>query len=136
MRFLYNANPQGMYIGATFFALFGIMYASKARKTPKDAVAVPIQAMPAQIQRPYFKRLLWVCIILFPILTGIIAFILYPLKTGAVQSAMVPEPFAMLYENFGFWPTVLSIPALQIFCCAVCVYRLRKCESETPHNAN
>jgi hypothetical protein len=118
------------YAGAGLCALIGLFNLWRARRSDPDAAVTPIpDRAPIPIQISYFRRMLLVSVIAFPILTVWVAYDLRQLETGAVERVTIWAPLVPIYEHFGYWPTVISLPVLGIVCCAVFIYKLRKLTS-------
>lgn len=63
----------------------------------------------------YFKRILIMSAIAFPILSAWIIYDLSALETGTEESVRIWAPIAFLYNIGGYWPAILATPALGIF---------------------
>jgi|ERR1043165_1564233 hypothetical protein len=83
-------------------------------------------AKPASSEFRYYRRWFWISLIAFPTLTGIVAYQLHELKLGRVKSVQLPWPLGTVYRDYGYWPTVLLIPAVGFICCAVFLGKMRK----------
>jgi hypothetical protein len=72
----------------------------------------------------YYRCILWVVLIAFPILAGKVAYDLRMLESWRTDSASIPIPIAMVYDDYGFWPAVCIVPAIGIVCSLLVLYRI------------
>jgi len=99
----------------------------KARRTPPNEVVVSNpELLPAPVQVSYYRRMLVLSLIAFPILAAWTIYSLNQLQSGAEKSVEVWAPVSFVYEIFGYWPAVLALPVLGTVCCAVFLHKLRK----------
>lgn len=106
-------------IASGFLATFAFGYAGYLwrafQRTPADAVFESVETStpktPAE-QIKVFTRAIGIVVVLGPLVSGWIYFLLQRLERGEDESTSVWAPIAMLYEFFGFWPAVLCLPVL------------------------
>ncbi len=117
----------GCYVGAGVCALVSLFNLWKARRTPAEATVTTIPDLaPVPTQIHFYRRMLWSSAIAFPALTAWVAYDLHQLESGAEKEASIWAPLVPIYEHFGYWPTVISLPILGIVCCAVFIHKLHK----------
>lgn len=81
----------------------------------EDAAFVPPTDAEALEQVASFKRMLYLVVPAFPILSIWIYSDLRSLESGAAESVMIWGPVAFLYEQGGFWAAILAVPLLGVF---------------------
>ena len=90
--------------------------------TPTDA--------PAADQITYFKRLLLIGIPAFILLSIWIIYDLNSLESGTEKSVSLWAPIAFLYNSFGYWVAVLTIPVLGCIVIVTLLSLIRKSRKE------
>jgi hypothetical protein len=80
----------------------------------EDMVYAPPKDATVQEQISYFKRILILSAIAFPILSIWIYLDLNSLESGEVDSVRLWEPVAFLYNIGGYWAAILTVPVLGI----------------------
>lgn len=83
----------------------------KATDETERVYAPPADATPTE-QAAYYRRFMYIGLAAFPLLTLITVWDLNGLESGAVESVSVWAPIGFLYEQFGYWAAVGSIPLL------------------------
>lgn len=97
-------------------AFFGYMsfkhfkYAKTSREEDR-AYAPPADAN-TQEQISFYRRYLYISLIAFPVLSLIVISDLNDLEKANGVSIRVWAPVAFLYEQYGYWPAVVFVPAL------------------------
>ena len=107
--------------------LLGLFNLWRARRASPQATVTTIPdraSVSSQIR--YYRRMWWVAFIGFPMLTASDAHDLNQLESGAVSNVRLMEPVTAIYENFGYWPAVLSVPIAGLICCAVFTYKISR----------
>ncbi len=74
----------------------------------------------------YYKRIFYISIPVFIILSIEIYFDLKDLEQGNAESVRIWAPIAFLYEHGGFWLGVLSTPILGILCLFVLWKKIKR----------
>ncbi|TGK07693.1 hypothetical protein EHO59_06220 [Leptospira semungkisensis] len=62
----------------------------------------------------YYKKILYLSVVIFPLLSIIIILDLNSLESGSVESVRIWAPVAFMYEQFGYWAAILAAPILGI----------------------
>jgi hypothetical protein len=110
----------GLCVLMTFFNLW------RARRTPSSATVTRIPALaPISVQAQLYRRLFWLSVIAFPIMTAGVAYDLYQIENGHAERAEIWAPLVPIYEHLGYWPTVASLIGLGIACCTVFIVKSR-----------
>jgi hypothetical protein len=93
-----------------------------------EKTAEPPKAVSSQVaakrQAQFYRCLLWIVLIAFPVIGSSIAVDLYQLDFGTSHQVVIPGPIVQVYENFGYWPAMLVVPALGMVCCGVLLVRI------------
>ena len=93
---------------------YGFLQLWLALQTPPEAMvhreSLDPGSLPAAERRRYFRRHLIIAAIGFPVLSAWAADDLVHVQSGAAGSLW--WPVAMVYDYAGFWPAVLSVPAV------------------------
>ncbi len=82
--------------------------------------------LPLPRRARYFRRQLFVCSVLFLVLSAWIAYDLSRLETGALATAPFRLPVTLLYERLGYWPAVLAAPTLGAAFCMFWIFKLNQ----------
>jgi len=98
--------------------------------SPDEHVTCIPDYAPRDEQILYFRRAWWSTVLGFPVLTAWIAYNLCLLEKGAADSVFVVAPIGLIYERLGFWPAVLTLPAVGILCFVVLSRKLSLLESD------
>ena len=115
------------YAAVGLCVLMGLFNLWRARRSAPGATVTPIpDRAPIPVQIYYFRRMLLLSAIAFPIMTIWVAYDLHQLESRAVERVTIWAPLVPIYEHFGYWPTVISLPVLGIVCCGAFIYKLRK----------
>jgi hypothetical protein len=96
------------------------------RTSPEVKVVLPPNDQPVPDRIRYYRRLLWVSAVVFPLAAAGAAYNLCLFDTGQAPMVRVIFPFTSLYHYFGYWPAVCFLPIIGVLCCSVFVRRLRK----------
>jgi hypothetical protein len=121
-----------LLVAAGAFLVAGLFFLWRARRTPKDAVAVTAENLPQQpvpVQLQHYRRILWMSAFAFPILSGFIVYELNRLESGEVERVNIFAPAALLYNHLGYWPAVLVVPVLGVVCIPVLILKMRRLRS-------
>ena len=119
------------YVGAGLCALLGFLNLVLARRTPAEALVTTIpDRAPVPAQLRYYRRMLWLSLVAFPVMSALVAYELHELESGAADSVRLWAPLGALYERFGYWPAVLAPIFLGIACAALFVFKLRRVASD------
>jgi hypothetical protein len=125
-----NVDEQGRvfcYALSGLCGLMGLFSLWRARRSsPKATVTLIPERAPIRDQVRQVRRMLWLSVVAFPVMTAWIAYDLHRLESGTVRSVSIWAPLIPVYEHLGYWPTVLSLPVLGTICCAVFIYKLRR----------
>jgi hypothetical protein len=73
-------------------------------------VYAPDQDATAEEEATFYKRMIYFALAAFPALMLITIMDLNDLEGGIVQQVRLWAPIAFLYDYFGYWVTILSIP--------------------------
>lgn len=115
----------------TFFFAFGCLLLWLAKRTPADVV---VTSNPNRLPLPqrirHYKRSLWVTPIAVAAYVGMLAYDLHQLESGAVKQVSIWQPMALLYEHFGYWPTVLCLPTVCLICTVIIWRKLRQAQAK------
>lgn len=116
-------------VGTVVFLIlaFGGLQLHLASRTPETAIVLPPinpNDLPLPERARYFRRLLIMSATLIPALSLWFVYDLNQLESGAVAEISLPSPIAFLYENLGYWPAVLAMPALGVFLICVALVKL------------
>jgi hypothetical protein len=128
--FLVDIDKEGQlfcFAGAGFCLLLGALNVWWARRTPPDETVTAIvdrAPVPAQIR--YYRRVLWLSAITFPLMTVWVAYDLSELESGRADDVTIWAPLVPIYANFGYWPTVLSLFLTGVCCCVLFSVKIRK----------
>lgn len=111
---------------AALCTVSGFLNLRRARRASPQAVATifPDRLAPAHQVR-YYRRMLWLSAIAFPLLTVWVTWDLHRLETGLVESVSLWFPLVAIYRAFGYWPTVLATALCGVGCCTVFARKLR-----------
>jgi hypothetical protein len=111
----------------------GLVYLWLAQRTPPSETVTffPDRAAPAE-QARYHRRMLWVSAVGVPLLSFVTAYELHQLESGATDRVHIWASLALIYEHFGYWPTLISLPLLGVRCCAIFIGKLRKLNALPP----
>jgi hypothetical protein len=118
------------YILAGICFLGGLYNVWRARRTPKDEVTIPFERSPASVKLRFCRRMLWITPPTFAALTCSVASDLYRLESGEAQRVWIHEPFALIYQHFGYWPAVISVPVLGLALWFVFAHQAKKLRRE------
>ncbi len=104
-----------------------------ALRTPRSAfVTAAPHSGSRDEQIRYFRRGLCACAAGFPLLSAVTGYELHQLECGATDHVQIWAPLALIYEHFGYWPTMISLPLVGICCCAVLFGKLRALDACQP----
>ena len=112
-------------VGVAGISLWGLRYKGhRPSETPDDRMWQPHPRVVKQ----------WPTIriglpLAFPVMTIFTYTSLVALETGAVRRVEVFVPVAILYERVGFWPAVLSVPALGLLLFPIVLIKVRRGKS-------
>ena len=94
---------------------YGFLQLWLALQTPPEAMvhreSLDPGSLPAAERRRYFRRHLIGAAIAFPVLSAWTAYDLAQVESGAATESLW-SPVAVVYDYAGFWPAVLSVPAV------------------------
>lgn len=120
------------YIVAGIFTMvFGtISYIAfkRARKAGPDEQVhyAPPPGTPVEEQLTFYRRYLTLSLCAAPLAGAFTFWQLHPLHDGTAESVRTWAPLALLYDHFGFWPAVLSLPVLFVAFAAVFVRKIKR----------
>ncbi len=98
----------GLSVVFGFFAFKNIRQLNQTGK--EELVYAPPKDASKTEQASFYMWYFYATLIAFPLLTLITVWDLNDLEGGIVQDVRVWAPIAFLYEQFGYWTAVLSIP--------------------------
>jgi hypothetical protein len=112
-------------------AFMAYRYFKKANATNEEEVihAPPPNATNPQLIR-FHKRVLVLCLIIFPLLTLLVIYDLNSLLAGNEQSNELWDYVSLLYQKLGYWPTVLSAPAIGLACVLINLRKINVLKSK------
>jgi hypothetical protein len=115
------------YGAATACILAALVNVWWSRRTPPERVifALPGSAPPS-VQLRFYRQMVWVSVVAFPVLSAAVAYELHELQSGAKDRARLWAPLVPVYERLGFWPAVLAPLLLGALCCTVFLVKIRK----------
>ena len=136
MAFSRGHNALAFWLLVAFagaFGIAGVVLLVLAWRMPRDAEP-PAEPTPAMVaaQVQYLRRALYMGIPAFVVSSVWVAWDLYRLETGAVQRVSVWVPVALLYDYFGFWPSVLFVPVLGAVCLPLLRRKIRRLSASPP----
>ncbi|HEY0030988.1 MAG TPA: hypothetical protein VGC65_09540 [Bacteroidia bacterium] len=76
-------------------------------------------------QVKFYKRYIHLSLLAFPLLTLITIFDLNELESGSKQRISLWAPISFLYEQFGYWAAILSIPVLGLIVVLLFIRKIR-----------
>jgi len=126
-----SLDPFGRLIAGAMFAgcVFLAAYNLWQMRTTASEQAEPSNALSTQAsasrQAQFYRSLLWIVLIAFPVIAASIAVDLHQLDFGASHQVVIPAPIVSVYEQFGFLPAMLVVPSLGIVCCIALLIRIR-----------
>ena len=125
-----DVDAQGRFfcfVFVTICVIRGLFDVWQARRSSSNAIVtahhIP-SSVPAQIC--YYRRAFIFSTVIIPIISGLIAYDLYQIKSGALPHTIGWKPAAFIYEKFGYWPAMVLLPTLGFIWCAFVIYKLRK----------
>jgi hypothetical protein len=117
-------------LGALFaLVAYGNFKAAFSARDEEQAFAPPLDATASE-QVNFFKRLLWVTVLVFPVITVLNVQALNTLEKG--ERASIWVPVAVLYDFGGYWPAILSVPVLGALCCTIFLWKIAKIKKGEP----
>jgi len=126
---LADADAMGWGFAGLFAGLCVALAGVNFYRARKVAPGTPIDGHPdaasPEIRRKMYVKLIWTSALAFPVLTAWTAWDLRQLEAGRQETVSVWWPLAFLYEHLGYWPTVLSLPLLGVFCIGVFVRKIK-----------
>lgn len=73
----------------------------------------------------YYRFVVGLVLLVFPVLAGSVVYKLNRLEGWRVDTVALPSPIAVVYDQFGYWPAVLVVPAIGVACCLIFLYRIK-----------
>ena len=127
---LVKTDPMGRVFGFGMIAICAIaglvnLWLAKVAST-SDTISFFPKYDSASEEASKLRKGLWVVLLAFPLISAWIADTLHRVETGAEQSARVWAPVAFVYNAFGYWPAVMTVPVIGVLCAISGVLRLRK----------
>jgi hypothetical protein len=115
-------------------ALLGRGTCSLWRHSKLDSTAPvhTIDDLPLDQRVRTLRRMILIVPIAFTPLAGLVAYELAQVEYGSAKSVRVWAPVAFLYNNFGFWPAVLAVPALGLLLIMALAWKLRTIREANP----
>ncbi len=106
----------GLVLSLILAAVVGFRAAYHAwrlrRVAPQEEYATRIDGLPETERPAAFRRVLLMSAVVFPLFSAWLAWNLYRIEAGLEESVTVWAPIAWIYRFLGFWPAVLTVPAL------------------------
>src|SRR5262245_52875370 len=109
-------------LGLLGWGLFSLWRHSKLDAT---APVHTIDDLPLDQRVRTLRRMMLILPIAFTPLAAFVAYELAQVEYGGVASVRVWAPVAFLYNNFGFWPAVLFVPAVGLLLIMSLAWKLR-----------
>lgn len=109
-------------LGLLGWGLFSLWRHSKVDTT---APVHTIDDLPLDQRVRTLRRMMLIVLIAFTPLAAFVAYELAQVEYGGVTSVRVWAPVAFLYNNFGFWPAVLFVPAAGLLLIMSLAWKLR-----------
>lgn len=104
----------GLFMAAALALIFGFMAFNNVRQLQhtreEERVFAPDLDATAGEEAAFYKRMIYFALAAFPALMLITIMDLNDLEGGIVQHVRLWAPIAFLYNHFGYWVTILSIP--------------------------
>lgn len=107
-------NQIGLIMAAALALIFGFMAFNNVRQLQhtreEERVFAPDLDATAEEEAAFYKRMIYLALAAFPALMLITIMDLNDLEGGIVEHVRLWVPIAFLYNHFGYWVTILSIP--------------------------
>lgn len=107
---------------------------SKAVAEDEPAYVDPLANTTTDEKLQYYRKILYVGVPAFALLSAWIIYELNNLESGEVHSVSIWGPVALIYEYSGYWPAVLFLPVLGVLSVGVLIRKsiqLKKQEADT-----
>jgi hypothetical protein len=125
--------------GAAFIVLLGLAFFgwgafSLWRHSRQDPAATvyTVDDLPPDQRVRTLRRLMLIVPVAFTPAAGLVGYELLRLEYGWVDRVSVWAPIAFVYNNWGFWPAVLLIPAVGLLLVMVLATKLRSIREANP----
>jgi antitoxin (DNA-binding transcriptional repressor) of toxin-antitoxin stability system len=116
---------------AAFFGARAAYQVWKLRRAPAgEQVAITVDGLPPADRVPALRRALWLGGTAAGALSLWTAWALWTVETGPAENVTVWGPVAAIYRLLGFWPAVLTCPALLVLIVGSGGAKLRRLEEE------
>jgi hypothetical protein len=113
--------------------LYGGLQLWLARRTPLaeryPSRYVDPNTLPLPDRVRYFRRLLVLGLIVFPLLSAWVAYDLNQLESGSAPRVDLWAPVGFVYARLGYWPAVLMVPSLGVTLIVIMTVKLRQIAS-------
>ena len=117
-------------LGMLGWGLFSLWRHSKLDAT---APVHTIDDLPLDQRVRTLRRMMLIVPIAFTPLAAFVGYELAQVEYGGATSVRVWAPVAFLYNNFGFWPAVLFVPALGVLLIIFLAWKLRTIREANPN---
>jgi hypothetical protein len=112
-------NQGGLLVAVVLALLFSFLAFKNVQEfrsvQPEEVIIFPATEASAEKEANTDKIYEYIVMAAFPALTLITIWDLNELEAGIVENVRLWTPLAFLYENFGYWATVLFIPLIGMF---------------------
>jgi len=130
-------------IGVGFAVLVAAFFGARAayhgwklrRAAPGEQVAMNVDGLPVAERAPALRRIMWFGGSAAAALSVWTAWALWTIETGRADDAEVWGPVALVYRQLGFWPAVLTCPALGALIVGSAWKKMRTSEAEAEARA-
>jgi hypothetical protein len=129
---LYGKDEIGIGFTTIVAALLGVRAFLNWRRMQRagadEKIVRNVDGLPVAERAPALRRIVWLGGSAAAALSAWTAWTLWELETGRVERATVWGPAALVYRYAGFWPAVLTWPALGVLIVASGWAKMRKLE--------
>jgi len=118
-------------LGLGFFLWGAFSFWRHSRRDPATPVYT-IDDLPLDQRVRTLRRMILIIPIAFTPLAAFVGYDLAQVEYGWATSVRVWAPVALLYNNFGFWPAVLFVPAAGLLLIMYMAWKLRTIRETNP----
>jgi hypothetical protein len=126
-------NEYGIIIAIAFSLLFAFLafkdYKKSKLSNEEDLPYSPPANSSIAEQVSFYKRYMYISAAAFPLLTIIVIFDFNDLESGQVESVRTFAPVIFVYEQFGYWPAIFTVPILGLVCVLLFLKKIKEIKS-------